>query len=200
MNEDAGHAEPFDAAPSDDPDRARRVRLDTLLQQVALGDQQAFTELYRLTSARLFGVIVRMLRDRAEAEDVLQEVYTSAWRRADQFDPARGGAMTWLITLGRHRAIDRLRQHREEALDEETEQALPDDGPTPASLAEASEARRRLERCLAALDTPQCDAVRAAFFTGATYSELAARLRVPLGTMKSWIRRSLIQLKACLEQ
>lgn len=199
MNEDAGHAEPLDHDASD-PDRARRTRLNALLLQVASGDQPAFAALYRQTSAGLFGVIVRMLRDRGEAEDILQEVYTSAWRRADQFDPARGSAMTWLVTLARHRAIDRLRQHREEALDEDTALDLPDAGPTPAAQAEASEERRRLEQCLGALDAPQRDAVREAFFTGATYSELAERVRVPLGTMKSWIRRSLIQLKTCLER
>ncbi|MEC5409385.1 sigma-70 family RNA polymerase sigma factor [Paraburkholderia sp. MPAMCS5] len=183
-----------------DADEVRRAHLNSILRLVARGDQRAFADFYRLTASRVFAVIVRMLHDRAEAEDVLQEVYTNAWHRAGSFDPARGNAMTWLITLARNRAIDRLRQHREEPLDEERAAEIRDDAPTPAEAAERSEERRRLERCLDALDPQQVGAVREAFFTGATYGELAERLRVPLGTMKSWIRRSLMQLKTCLER
>ena len=181
-------------------DVARREHLNRLMARAAGGDQAAFAELYRLSASRVFGTIVRMLHDHGEAEDLLQEVYTMAWRRIDTFDPARGGAMTWLITLARNRTIDRLRQHRDAQLDDEQVLELPDENPTPAALAEATQERRRLERCLSQLDPQQCRAVREAFFSGATYSELAARLRVPLGTMKSWIRRSRMQLKICLEQ
>ncbi|AJK50620.1 putative RNA polymerase sigma-70 factor, ECF subfamily [Burkholderia plantarii] len=202
MNDTPGRAENSD--PDDvarDAGAARRERLNQLLLSVAQGNQQAFAEFYRLTSSRVFGVIVRMLHDTGEAEDVLQEVYTSAWRRADSFDPARAGAMTWLVTLARNRAIDRLRQHRETQLDDSAAQDLPDDDtPSPAALAEASQERRRLQDCLDQLGAQQRHAVRDAFFSGATYAELAERLSVPLGTMKSWIRRSLMQLKLCLER
>jgi RNA polymerase sigma factor (sigma-70 family) len=189
-----------DAGASSDADRQRRERLNQMLVRVAKGDQQAFAELYRATSSRVFGVIVRMMHDRGEAEDILQEVYATAWRRADTFDPARGSAITGLITRGRNRTIDRMRQHREELLGDDDTPELADDAPTPAAAAEASEERRRLELCLERLEPQQGRAVRDAFFTGATYSELAQRLAVPLGTMKSWIRRSLMQLKTCLEQ
>lgn len=203
MNDTPDSAERFGPSESSrdgDADAARRAHLNQVMLRVARGDQAAFAELYRLTSSRVFGIVIRMLHDQGEAEDLLQEVYTTAWRRADTFDPARGGAMTWLITLARNRAIDRMRQHREAPLDEEQVLDLPDDDPTPAALAEASQERQRLERCLERLEPPQRRAVREAFFSGATYAELAARLRVPLGTLKSWIRRSLIQLKVCLEQ
>lgn len=193
----AGSTEPSADA---DADRQRRERANRLLVSVASGDEQAFAALYRDTSARVFGVIVRMVHDRAEAEDILQDVYASAWRRADTFDPARGSAITWLITLGRNRTIDRLRQHREELLGDDETPELADEAPTPAAAAEWNEERRRLELCLDRLEAPQKSAIREAFFTGATYSELAQRLAVPLGTMKSWIRRSLMQLKTCLEQ
>ncbi|MDR5837694.1 sigma-70 family RNA polymerase sigma factor [Caballeronia sp. LZ034LL] len=193
----AGSTEPSADA---DADRQRRERANRLLVSVASGDEQAFATLYRDTSARVFGVIVRMVHDRAEAEDILQDVYASAWRRADTFDPARGSAITWLITLGRNRTIDRLRQHREELLGDDETPELADEAPTPAAAAEWNEERRRLELCLDRLEAPQKSAIREAFFTGATYSELAQRLAVPLGTMKSWIRRSLTQLKTCLEQ
>ena len=196
----SGSSENFDADFPRDGERLRRERVNQMLVNVAKGDEQAFAELYRATSPRVYGVIVRMIHDRGEAEDILQEIYATAWRRADTFDPARGSAITWLITLGRNRTIDRMRQHREELLGENDPAEIADEAPTPASAAEFSEERRRLEQCLERLEPQQGRAVREAFFTGATYSELAQRLAVPLGTMKSWIRRSLMQLKICLEQ
>jgi RNA polymerase sigma factor (sigma-70 family) len=189
----------FDAS-SSDADTQRRERLNQMLASVAKGDQQAFADLYKSTSSRVYGVIVRMMHDRGEAEDILQEVYATAWRRADSFDPARGSAMTWLITLGRNRTIDRMRQHREELLGDDQAPEVADDAPTPAAAAEASQERHRLEECLDRLEPQQGRAVREAFFSGVTYSELANKLAVPLGTMKSWIRRSLMALKTCLEQ
>lgn len=181
-------------------DAAWRDALNRTLSAVGQEDRDAFAELYRMTSARVFGVILRMVRDRAEAEDLLQDVFVSVWRRASAFDPARGSAMTWLITLARNRTIDRLREHRETALDEPDALAIPSEDPTPAALAEASQERQRLEECMRRLEPQQRGVVREAFFSGASYSELAGRLSVPLGTMKSWIRRSLMQLKVCLEQ
>nr|WP_236105812.1 sigma-70 family RNA polymerase sigma factor [Pandoraea fibrosis] len=181
-------------------DNELRDTLNRTLSAVAQEDRDAFATLYRLASARVFGVILRMVRDRAEAEDLLQDVFVNVWRRASAFDPARGSAMTWLITLARNRTIDRLREHRESALDEPDALAIPSEDPTPAALAEASEARQRLEECMQRLEPQQRGVVREAFFSGASYSELASRLSVPLGTMKSWIRRSLMQLKMCLEQ
>lgn len=176
------------------------AELADLLREVAGGDQRAFAELYRRTSSKLFGVCLRMLHERGEAEDVLQDVYTSVWRRAEGFDSERAAPMTWLIALARNRAIDRLRQRREGPLDDAVLNELVDDDPTPALTAESSQERKRLERCLDALEAKQKSAVRAAFFTGATYNELADRCGVPLATMKSWIRRSLIRLRSCLEQ
>jgi RNA polymerase sigma factor (sigma-70 family) len=189
-----------DMSTSPDADEVRRAHLNRVLRRVSEGDQQAFSDFYKLTSSRVFAVIVRMIHDRGEAEDVLQNVYTNAWRRADSFDPERGSAMTWLITLARNATIDRMRQHREAPLDEEQAEEIADDAPTPEDVAQFTEERRRLELCLEALEPTQRGAVREAFFSGATYSELAERLRVPLGTMKSWIRRSLMQLKLCLER
>jgi RNA polymerase sigma-70 factor (ECF subfamily) len=179
---------------------AEREELAQILAAAGHGDQRAFAELYRRTSSRLFGVCLRMLRDRGEAEDVLQEIYTTVWRRAESFDPARASAITWLVTLGRNKAIDRLRQHHEAPLpDPSIALDLVDEQPSPAADAERSQERQRLERCLDALEPQHKAAVRAAFFSGATYNELAAHCSVPLATMKSWIRRSLIRLRTCLE-
>lgn len=174
-------------------------KVTQLLVRTAARDRQAFTELYELTSATLFGVCLRMLRDRSEAEEVVQETYAAAWRRAESFNPVRGGAMPWLIALARNKAIDRLRHQRERPADPTDVEQLVDDKAGPAAEAENSEAYGRLQRCLEALEPNQKRSVREAFFTGATYTTLAARYNVPLGTMKSWIRRSLLQLRACLE-
>lgn len=180
---------------------AERDELNRLLQQAGRNDQKAFAELYKRTSSKLFGVCMRMLRDRGEAEEVLQETYTTVWRRAGSFDASRASAITWLVTLSRNKAIDRLRQHREELLDDPSrlDEAV-DEQPTPAVGAETSQEYQRLQQCLDELEPQQQSSVREAFFTGATYNELATRCKVPLGTMKSWIRRSLMQLRTCLDQ
>lgn len=180
---------------------AERDELNQLLLQTGRNDQKAFAELYRRTSSKLFGVCLRMLRDRGEAEEVLQETYTTVWRRAGSFDAAKASAITWLVTLSRNKSIDRLRQHREELLDDPSRMDdTVDEQPTPATHAETSQEHRRLQHCLDELEPQQQSSVREAFFTGATYNELATRCKVPLGTMKSWIRRSLMQLRTCLDQ
>lgn len=180
---------------------AERDELNQLLQQTGRNDQKAFAELYRRTSSKLFGVCLRMLRDHGEAEEVLQETYTTVWRRAGSFDASRASAITWLVTLSRNKAIDRLRQHREALLDDPSKlDETVDEQPTPAADAETSQQYQRLQHCLDELEPQQQSSVREAFFTGATYNELATRCKVPLGTMKSWIRRSLMQLRTCLDQ
>jgi RNA polymerase sigma factor (sigma-70 family) len=182
-------------SPADDRDT-----LASLLTRTGGRDQRAFAELYRHTGGRLYGVCLRMLRDRGEADEVLQEVFTTVWRRADSFDPARASGMTWLITLTRNKAIDRLRRRREALLDDPIDlDQMVDERPGPSQDAEASQDYVRLRTCLEALEPNQRHSVREAFFTGATYKELAARCRVPLPTLKSWIRRGLIQLRECLD-
>jgi RNA polymerase sigma factor (sigma-70 family) len=177
-----------------------RDELSHLLTQVATGSQGAFAELYRRTAAKLFGVCLRMLADHGEAEEALQEIYTTVWRRAESFDAGRASAMTWLMALARNKVIDRLRQRHEHRPSHSVDlDDLIDDQPGPAGRAEASEEHRRLRECLDALEPKQRQSVREAFFSGSTYSELAARCQVPLGTMKSWIRRGLLQLRTCLD-
>jgi RNA polymerase sigma factor (sigma-70 family) len=171
------------------------------LAQVAKGDRQALRRLFDRTGAKLFGVCLRILGDEAEAEDAVQEVFVSVWHRAGSFDPSRASPMSWLATIARNKAIDRLRSGRRlrdgASLDAVAE--LADDTPSPEDRATFSDEAQRLYRCLDGLDDKQKAAIRSAFFEGLSYPELAARGSFPLGTVKSWIRRGLKQLKACLD-
>jgi len=174
--------------------------LDVWLAQVADGDRGAFESLYRASASRLLGVCIRVLHDRDEAEDALQDVYVRIWRKAAQFDPARAAATTWLATIARNTAIDRLRARPQVQLaPAELIEAMPDGGDTPLESTERAGDRSRLDTCFDTLEPRRRQLIRAAFFDGATYEELAQRVGSPLGSVKSWIRRGLLQLRACLE-
>jgi RNA polymerase sigma-70 factor (ECF subfamily) len=183
------------------PTEQRETSLERLVASIAAGDRSAFEALYRATSARLFGICVRVLSDRTEAEDVLQDAFVTVWHRASQYDAERAGAAAWLSTIVRNNAIDRLRARPPLARAPiELVEAMADPAEAPDRAAESSAERTRLERCLEQLDERRRRLIRTAFFDGATYDELAARTGAPLGSVKSWIRRGLMQLKACLER
>jgi RNA polymerase sigma-70 factor (ECF subfamily) len=179
-----------------------RKQLAAALARVARGDRGALRLLYRDTSAKLFAVCMRILRDEGEAEDVLQDIYITVWRRAGTFDPARASPITWLVAIARNRSIDRLRSgagaKRMQAFDEASE--VSDNVPSALAQLENSQEQQRLIDCLSELEPLHAVAVRSAFLEGATYDELARRMNIPLGTVKSWIRRSLLRLRACLER
>jgi RNA polymerase sigma-70 factor, ECF subfamily len=181
---------------------AKRSQLAAALVRVAGGDRTALRIVYQDTSAKLFGVCLRILNDRSEAEDVLQEVYLTVWRKAGSFDPARASPISWLIAIARNRAIDRLRAsgvlRKMEPI--EAASAASDPAPDAAERFELAQQNQRLADCLKELDARHAAAIRAAFLDGTTYEELATRMDVPLGTMKSWIRRALLKLRACLER
>jgi RNA polymerase sigma factor (sigma-70 family) len=179
---------------------ARRAELVGVLLAVASEDRTAFQRLYRLTSAKLFGICLRICGERQAAEDVLQDVYVQVWRRAGGYEPGRASPITWLATIARHRAIDwRRRQRSGVPLAESGSMAEPAD-PAPRADAAliADEEQVRVQDCLDTLEARPRDAVRTAFYEGVTYAELAARDGTPLGTMKSLIRRALLRLRECL--
>jgi RNA polymerase sigma-70 factor (ECF subfamily) len=162
-------------------------------------DRVAFQRLYRLTSAKLFGICLRICGTREAAEDVLQEVYLIIWRRAGAFEPGRASPITWLATIARNRAIDWRRQHPHRiAGGSEEAEAVPDPRPDAVSGMLVEEHERRLLVCLEGLDGTQRETIRTAFFGGVTYAELAGRRGVPVGTVKSWVRRGLARLRNCL--
>jgi RNA polymerase sigma-70 factor (ECF subfamily) len=182
--------------------RGERTPLDMLLKDIALGSRQAFEKLYRDSSPRLFAICLRIVSQRSEAEDVLQEVYATVWHKAAQYDVERAGAMSWLAMIARNKAIDRIRSQPQTRKTEPLElaEAVPDPTASPQLDAQASADRVRLDECLNELDARRRSLIRAAFFDGSTYEELAVRIGSPLGTVKSWIRRSLLQLRECLER
>lgn len=171
-----------------------------LIGRVAAQDRAAFRALYAATSAKLMGTLLRILGNRGEAEDALQEVYTRVWLRAARFDAARGRGMTWLIAIARNHAIDRLRQKGDvQGADEDAVDALPDDSPSAERRLIAKGEAGRLADCFATLEPDRADAVRGAYLGGLSYQDLASRYGVPLNTMRTWLRRSLLKLRECLD-
>ncbi len=171
-----------------------------LLAGVAAGRRDAMDALYQATSGTLMGVCVALLRNREDAEDVLQDVFVTVWAKAGQFDASRARGMTWLGSIARNRSIDRMRgrtQSVHDAIDDHPE--LADASESPASSAARAQEGARLDECVGQLEPNRRQLIRTAFFEGLTYEELAHRVGAPLGSVKSWIRRGLQQLRACLE-
>lgn len=182
---------------SDDP----RQEITDLILRVGLRDRAAFDRLYSLTSTKLFGTCLRVLKDRAEAEEAVQDVFFKIWLKADRFATTDQSPMSWLIAIARYQAIDRLRARRGQgAAMDDAALEVRDPAPGPEGLAIASGARRQLDGCLQELEAGRADAVRAAYLDGDSYSDLAARYDVPLNTMRTWLRRSLMRLKECLQR
>ena len=188
----------------------RSHELSRLLARTGLGDRAAFATLYRETSAHLLGVVMRIQRDRGQAEDILQEVYVNVWRAAKSFDAAQSQPLTWLTSVARHRAIDSLRRAQAQpplqtafatADDEDSDvyENVADDAPGPLDLLSRASDARALAACMERLSASQRQSVALAFFDGLSHAEVAQTLRQPLGTVKSWVRRALASLKGCLD-
>lgn len=192
---------PAPLPPSRAPD-ALAAQLAALLGQCALGSQAAFAELYRATAPKLFGVAVRILRREDWAEDVLQECYVSVWNHAADYAAAKSAPLTWMASIVRNRCLDWLRRPHLESGGEEYDivaEAWATDAPGPMEQLLAAADAGALARCLVQLDSKQRQSIALAFFHGLSHSELAAHMREPLGTVKSWVRRGLERLRSCLE-
>lgn len=176
-----------------------RADIEAMIARMALGDRAALGALYAATSAKLFGIALRVLGDRAEAEDAVQEIYVKLWRGAGRYQANGLSPMTWVITVARNHSIDRLRARRSRrAAPMEEAAEIADAGPSPEEAAMASSLRGRIGECLGALDPDRADAIRRAYLGGEAYADLARRYGVPLNTIRTWLRRSLLRLRECL--
>ena len=175
-----------------------------LLRATALGDRKAFEQLYQATSAKLFAVSLQLMRRRDWAEDVLQEAFVSIWRGSGSYRASLSPPLAWMGLIVRSRALDALRKRSSDRadlmneLDDELAQTLEGDSPNPMDTADASEQSFALHHCLGKLDHKQREVVSLAYLRDQSHGELAEQLKLPLGTVKTWIRRGLEQLRTCM--
>ena len=172
--------------------------IEGLLARCGLGDRAAFGDLYGRTGGKLYGVAFRILGNRSDAEEVVQEAFVKIWHSAGRFQAGRGSAQGWMISIARNQAIDFMRARRAPTRDIADMVDLADSGPTPEASAMGSDDRRRIGACLETLPADRAKAVQAAYIEGWSYDELAQRFDVPLNTMRTWLRRALISLRECL--
>lgn len=176
-------------------------RVEALLSRCALRDERALAELYEMVSSQLFGVLLRILKRRALAEEALQDVMVRVWQRADQYVAYRGRAMAWLSSIARYRAIDLLRAQRvHTSIDDAPAEALADESSDDmADTTTSQRLRNALGDCLGRLNQEQQRCISLAYVEGYSQDQIATTLGSPLGTVKSWMRRGLASLKRCLE-
>ncbi|ALM53358.1 sigma-70 family RNA polymerase sigma factor [Halomonas huangheensis] len=178
---------------------AAAERLTSLLQQVALKDRDAFSQLYQATSAKLYGTVLRILGNTSWADDVVQEAYVNIWQKASQFDAGKSSPITWMVSIARNGAIDELRRQptarrdHDEALEE-----IASSAPTAGDQLSQEQNAQQLYECLDELEDNRRDMVRLAYLHGWSRADLASRFDQPVNTIKTWLHRALKQLKGCL--
>lgn len=181
-------------------DQAQTLSMDELMVAAAAGDRRAFARVYQASAPKLFTLALRLMRSRAAAEEILQEAFVRIWARAADFNPDKGAALGWMVTIVRNAALDRLRHERPAmSIDDAPDiEALPDPGADPLAAAVSNADARALRYCLDQLEPAPRRAILLAYWHGLSHEELAGRLDAPLGTVKSWIRRGMLRLKGCL--
>ncbi len=175
-------------------DEARDVEDLGTIRRLQRGDRGAVGDLYDRHAALMYGVVLRIVRERAEADDVLQEAWIQAWQRSASYDPARGSVAAWLVTIARSRALDRIRR-RASRIRAEANAPLPEPREAPGAASERGAERIALGRALASLDPRHREVLEVAYFEGLSQSEIAERLAAPLGTVKHWARQGLLRLR-----
>lgn len=177
-----------------------RDDIGELLARVALRDRAAFSLIYQKVSPKLFAICLRMLKDRGDAEEALQDVFVKIWNKAGSYTGDGLNAYGWLCAITRYRCIDRLRARRPESADLNEAEDLADLGPDPEQTAMLHSEGARIDTCMEALDPDRARAVRQAYVEGLSYQELAETYAVPLNTMRTWLRRSLLKLRECMDE
>jgi len=171
-----------------------------LIGKVALRDRAALSGLYSAIAPKLFSVCLRILKDRSDTEDALQEVFVKIWQRADRFAATGISPIGWLVAVARNHAIDVLRARKPVSDSIEESFDIADSAPGPEAETVMRGEGKRIDRCMEELESDRAMAVRSAYVEGLSYQELAERHGVPLNTMRTWLRRSLMKLKECLDR
>lgn len=171
-----------------------------LLARVALRDRAALASLYSVSAPKLFAVCLRILRNRSDAEDALQEIFVKVWQRAERFAATGTSSTGWLMAVARNHCIDLLRARKPVSDDVSESFDLADTAPDPEAAAVLKGEGRRIDRCLRELEADKAEAVKNAYVEGLSYQELAEKYGVPLNTMRTWLRRSLLKLRECLDR
>ena len=181
------------------PEQHTAKSLANLLQRVSQEDRLAFSELYEATHRKLFGVVYRILKNQSVSEDVLQEVYLKIWDKASSFDASLASPITWMVTIARNRTIDEVRKNTlpDSEVDVDFD-LIADDSMMPDDSFTKGRDLRQLETCLDELESPRDEMVKAAYLDGLSRQELAERFEQPLGTIKTWLHRSIKQLQGCM--
>lgn len=170
-----------------------------LLASVAKGDEAAFERLYEATRAKLFGVVLRILRRQDLAEEVVQEAYVKIWNSAGQFNPTLASPITWMVSIARNRAIDVVRKRSEPSIEDEAAAMLvASDTPDPLARREMTEELKRILECVGQLDPDRQKLVLLAYYNGWSREQLSEKFNTPLNTVKTWLRRSMIDIRECL--
>ena len=170
-----------------------------LLAAVAKGDEAAFERLYGATKAKLFGVVLRILRRQDLAEEVVQEAYVKIWHGAGQFNPGLASPITWMVSIARNRAIDLLRKRGEVSIEEEpAAMDVASDTPDPLERREMTEELKRLLGCVGRLEPDRQKLVLLAYYNGWSREQLAVKFEAPVNTVKTWLRRSMLEIRECL--
>src|SRR5580692_3463559 len=170
-----------------------------LIAAVAKGDEAAFDRLYAATRAKLYGVVLRILRRTDLADEVMQDAYLRVWRSAGEFDPSRATPITWMVAIARNRALDVVRKKGEASIEEETQvMEAASEEPSPLARHEMTDELRRLLACLGDLEEERRRLVLLAYYSGWSREQLAEKFETPVNTVKTWLRRSLLQIRECL--
>lgn len=185
---------------ADQPRQERLNQIEDLIARCALGDRRAFEALYDATAGKLFAVCVRVLGTGAAAEDAMQDAFIKIWKNADRYRVTGHSPMSWMITIARNTAIDRLRARRGHKDMADYEGVLAASGATPEEAAIATSEAARITQCFEALPEDRRAAIKGAYLEGYSYAELSERANVPLNTMRTWLRRGLITLRECMRQ
>jgi len=174
--------------------------LEKMISMISLGNKQEFQKLYNATAAKLFGICLRVLSNKSDAEEALQETYVKIWRSAGKFVAGHASPISWLATIARNTAIDHYRKRKPETAEMEEAEIIADDSPSPEAAAVHTGEMNKLNTCMQEIDEKHARAIKDIYLSGWTYDEAAEKLEAPVNTVKTWVRRALFKIRECMNR